>query len=161
MGRLSNAARAERDALIEAGGELPMITYIPIHPGDPADTLWNRHRFRANVPVKVRDVAQGLTAKQMVEAARNNPWFLVEGEEQAQATPSIPETPEQYRSYAIGWIRTSTNSKEMAARWRSEEDLRVQCGVSNEELVDIQAVYKNRSDIMKQSEALAQSAINE
>lgn len=159
MGRPSNAALAER-ARAEQDA-LPMITYTPLNPGDPADTLWNRHRFRANVPTKVRDVAQGLTAKEMVDLARGNPWFAVEGEEQAKAAPVIPETPEQYRSYAIGWIRTSTNSREMAARWRSEEDLRIQCGVSDSELADIQNVYKNRSDIMKQQEALAQSAVNE
>jgi len=159
MGRPSNAALAER-ALAEQAS-LPKITYTPIHPGDPADTLWNRHRFRANVPVSVRDVPQGLTAKEMIERALDNPWFAVEGEEQAQATPVTPETPEQYRSYAIGWIRTSTTSREMAARWRSEDDLRIQCGVSDQELSDIQGVYKNRSDIMKQAEALAQGAVNE
>jgi hypothetical protein len=156
MARPSNAARAERDADF-----IPTITYTPIHPGDPADTLWNRHRFRANIPVTPQDVKGGLSAKEMVEAAKGNPWFSVEGEEQAQATPTVPETPEQYRSFAIGWIRTSTNSKEMAARWRAEADLRIQCGVSEEELIDIQGVYKNRSDIMKQAEALAQSAVNE
>jgi hypothetical protein len=157
MGRPSNAALAER----ARAGEIPTITYTPIHPGDPADTLWNRHRFRANIPVIVQDVKGGLTAKEMVEAAKGNPWFVVEGEEQAKAIPSVPETPDQYRSYAIGWIRTSVTSREMASRWRAEEDLRIQCGVSDEELVDIQAVYKNRSDIMKQAEALAQSAVNE
>lgn len=159
MGRPSNAALAERAAAEQ--GAIPTITYIPIHPGDPADTLWNRHRFRANVPTKVRDVPQGLTAKEMVASALNNPWFAVEGEEQAKATPSVPETPEQYRSYAIGWIRTSVTSREMSARWREEDDLRIQCGVSDQELVDIQGVYKNRMDIMKQAEALAQSAVNE
>jgi hypothetical protein len=159
MGRPSNAALAER-ALAEQES-LPTITYTTIHPGDPADTLWNRHRFRANIPVKVRDVPQGLTAMQMVEAARNNPWFIVEGEEQAKATPITPETPEQYRSYAIGWIRTSVTVREMESRWRSEDDLRIQCGVSDQELADINGVRKNRLDIMKQAEALAQSAVNE
>src|SRR6266403_3554321 len=148
MGRLSNAARAERDAANP--DYIPAITYTPIHPGDPADTLWNRHRFRANVPVVPQDVKGGLSAKEMVEAAKGNPWFAVEGEEQAKATPIVPETPEQYRSYAIGWIRTATTTREMAARWRAEEDLRVICGVSADEMIDIQGVYKNRSDIMKQ-----------
>ncbi len=159
MGRPSNAALAER-ALAEQE-KLPTITYTPIHPGDPADTLWNRHRFRANIPVRVRDVPQGLSAKQMIDAALNNPWFSVEGEEQAKATPSIPETPEQYRSYAIGWIRTAVTVREIESRWRSEEDLRIQCGVGDGELADIQGVRKNRLDIMKQAEALAQSAVNE
>jgi hypothetical protein len=159
MGRPSNAALAER-ALAEQAS-LPKITYIPIHPGDPADTLWNRHRFRANVPVQVRDVPQGLTAVQMVEAARGNPWFAVEGEEQARAIPITPETPEQYRSYAIGWIRTAVTVREIESRWRNEEDLRVQCGVSDSEMADILGVKKNRLDIMKQAEALAQSAVND
>ena len=159
MGRPSNAALAER-ARAEQDA-LPTITYTPIHPGDPADTLWNRHRFRANVPVRVKDVPQGLTAVQMVEAAKGNPWFKVEGEEQATTTPITPETPEQYRSFAIGWIRTATNSREMAARWKAEDGLRIDCGVSDQELIDIQAVYKNRSDIMKQQESLAQAAVNE
>lgn len=160
MGRPSNAALAERAAL-SASDELPAITYTPLHDGDPHSTLWNRHRFRSNVPVKVRDVPQGLTAVQMVEAAKGNPWFKVDGEEQAQATPITPETPEQYRSYAIGWIRTATTSQEMSARWRAEDGLRIDCGVSDTEMADIQAVYKNRSDIMKQSESLAKSAVNE
>jgi hypothetical protein len=160
MGRPSNAALAER-ARLEESGDLPTIMYTPIHPGDPAATLWNRHRFMANVAVKVRDVPQGLTAKEMIEAARNNPWFKVEGEEQASTAPIIPETPEQYRSFAIGWIRTATTSREMAARWKSEEGLRIDCGVSDTEITDIQAVYKNRMDIMKQTESLAQSAVND
>lgn len=159
MGRPSNAQLAER-ALAETSS-LPRITYTPLHPGDPADTLWNRHRFRANVPVKVQDVTGGLTAVQMVEAARGNPWFAVEGEEQAKTTPVIPETPEQYRSFAIAWIRTAVESKEMARRWRSEDDLRVQCGCGDDDVEYIQTIYKSRHAVLRESEQLAQSAVNE
>jgi hypothetical protein len=159
MGRPSNAQLAER-ALAETAS-LPKITYIPIHPGDPADTLWNRHRFRANVPVQVQSVVGGLTAEQMVEAARGNPWFAVEGEEQAKTTPTVPETPEQYRMHAVAWIRTAVESKEMARRWRSEDDLRVQCGCGDDDVEYIQTIYKSRFAVMKESEALAQSAVNE
>lgn len=159
MGRPSNAALAER-ALNEANA-LPTITYTPIHPGDPADTLWNRHRFRANIPVKVKDVPQGLTAAQMVEAARGNPWFKVEGEEQATTTPTVPETPEQYKMHAVAWIRTATSSRDMAARWRQEEELRTECGVSEDDVAYIQTIFKPRLAILKDSEALAQSAVNE
>lgn len=159
MGRPSNAALAERAAAETSS--LPTITYTPIHPGDPADTLWNRHRFRANVPVKPQDVTGGLSAREMVEAARGNPWFAVEGEEQAKAIPSIPETPEQYRMHAIAWIRTSNDSKEMARRWRAEEDLRVQCGVADDDVEYIQGIYRPRLAVLKESEALAQSAVNE
>jgi hypothetical protein len=159
MGRPSNAALAERARAEQ--DELPTITYTPIHPGDPADTLWNRHRFRANIPVKVRDVAQGLTAAQMIEAAKGNPWFLVEGEEQAKTRPTVPETPEQYRMHAVAWIRTATASRDMASKWRGEEELRTECGVSDDDVEYIQSIYRPRLAILKDSEALAQSAVNE
>lgn len=155
MGRPSNAQLAERAA------KPPTITYIPLHPGDPADTLWNRHRFRANVAVVPQDVKGGLSAEEMVEAARGNPWFAVEGEEQAKATPVIPETPEQYRSFAVAWIRLATDSKEMARRWRSEDDLRVQCGCGDDDVEYIQTIYRSRHALLKEQEALAQSAVNE
>jgi hypothetical protein len=157
MGRPSNAERAAR----AEQNEIPSITYTPIHPGDPADTLWNRHRFRANVPVTPVDVKGGLTALEMVEAAKGNPWFQVEGEEQAQTTPTIPETPEQYRMHAIAWIRTATDSRDMASRWRSEEELRVECGVGDDDVEYIQSIYKPRLAILKDAEKLAQSAVNE
>lgn len=159
MGRPSNAALAER-ALAEQG-ELPKITYTPIHDGDPANTLWNRHRFRANVPVAVQDVKGGLSAKEMVEAARGNPWFQVEGEEQAKTTPTVPETPEQYRMHAIAWIRTAIGSGEMVRRWGAEEELRTECGVGDDDVAYIQSIYRPRLVILKDSEKLAQSAVNE
>jgi hypothetical protein len=157
MGRPSNAeiaARADRE-------KTPSITYTPIHPGDPADTLWNRHRFRANIPVAPQDVKGGLSAIEMVELAKSNPWFAVEGEEQARATPIVPETPEQYRSYAVAWIRLSTSTKEMSSRWRSEDDMRVQCGVGDDDIEYIQGIYRPRLAILKEQEALQLSAVNE
>lgn len=159
MARPTNAALAERARLEE--GAIPAITYIPIHPGDPADTLWNRHRFRANVPVVPKDVKGGLSALEMVEAAKGNPWFAVQGEEQAQTTPTVPETPEQYRMHAVGWIRTATSSRDMMAKWRSEEALRTECGVADDDVEYIQSIYKPRLAVLKDSESLAQSAVNE
>lgn len=158
MGRPSNAVLAERAANAAA---LPKITYVPINPGDPSDTLWNRHRFRANVPTAVQDVKGGLTADEMIELAKGNPHFIVDGFEQAEGTPAIPETPEQYKQYAVGWIRTSNISVEMMRKWRSEDDLRVQCGVGDDDLDYIQTIYKARLSVLKEAEALAQTAVNE
>jgi hypothetical protein len=49
----------------------------------------------------------------------------------------------------------------MARRWRSEEDLRIQCGCGDDDVEYIQTIYKSRFAVMKESEALAQSAVNE
>lgn len=159
MGRPSNAelaARAERE-----NSAIPAITYIPRDQGDPADTLWNRHRFRANVPVTVRDVVGGLTALEMVELAKNNPHFSVEGFEQAKGTPTVPETSEQYKSYAVGWIRLTNSSRELGSRWRQEEDLRVICGCGEDDVEYLQTIFKPRMALLKDQEALQQSAVNE
>lgn len=159
MGRPSNAQLAER-ALSQIG-DLPMVTYTPLNPGDPNETLWNRNRFRANVPTMVRDNPQGWSAAQMVEMAKTNPHFIVEGFEQAKGTPTVPETPEQYKMHAIGWIRLAHSSAEMSAKWRSEEELRVECGVGDDDIEYIQSIYKPRLAILKDAEKLAQSAVNE
>ena len=153
---MTEAAIAEK-----APKKIPTITYIPVHDGDPHSVLWNRHRFHANKPAKIQDVKGGLTAAEMVEAAKGNPWFKVEGHERAKAIPVTPETPEQYRSYAIGWIRISNSSREMTARWREEEDLRTICGCGEDDIEYIQTIYKGRFAILKEQEALQQSAVNE
>lgn len=158
---MAAAALAEKPAKAEKADKQPTITYTPIHDGDPHSTLWNRHRFHANKPVDVADIKNGLTAAEMIELAKGNPWFKVEGFDQAKAKPSVPDTSEQYRGYAVGWIRVSHSTKEMARRWRDEEDLRIQCGCGEDDVEYIQTIYKARYGILREQEALAQSAVNE
>jgi hypothetical protein len=188
MGRPTNAQRAERTLLNEVmqgpaenaltgtdGGNaaqpepsmqqkpksLPRITYSPTSESAPYETLWNKHRFRANVPVAVRDVVNGNTALQMIESAKTNPDFEVEGFKKAQPRAIDPETPEQYKSYAVSWIRRAVSAAELKKRWRNEKDLREECGVGTDDEEYLATIYQPRLSFLIEQEKLQTAAVND
>jgi hypothetical protein len=162
MGRPTNAELAEREAEEKpAPARLPKVTYCPEGDGAPHETIWNRHRFRANIPISVRDVPQGLTAAQMIEVAKNNPHFSVEGFPKAKSVGAIPDSPERYRSYAVGWIRIANSSDEMNKRWKDEAELREECGVGSDDVEYLQTIFQPRQAILKESEKLSAAAVND
>ena len=188
MGRPTNAQRAERlaqqaaqvpnqgaaeNALNEAKINIPLvstiraeksqpkITYAPVSESAPYETIWNKHRFRANIPVAVRDIVGGNTAAQMIESAKHNPDFMVEGFPRADARPIDPETPEQYKIYAVGWIRLAVNAAEMKRRWNSEKDLREDCGVGADDEEYLASIFNPRLSLLKESEKLQTAAVND
>jgi hypothetical protein len=139
----------------------PKITYAPVSESAPYETIWNKHRFRANIPVVVRDVVGGNTAAQMIESAKGNIDFMVEGFPRAAPRPIDPETPEQYKTYAVGWIRHSNNSVELMRRWKNERDLREECGVGTDDEEYLHSILNPRHSLLKESEKLQAAAVND
>jgi hypothetical protein len=139
----------------------PKITYAPVSESAPYETIWNKHRFRANIPTAVRDVVGGNTAAQMIESAKTNPDFMVEGFPRAIPRALDPETPEQYKTYAVGWIRHSINSVELMRRWKNERDLREECGVGTDDEEYLHSILNPRHSLLKESEKLQAAAVND
>jgi hypothetical protein len=139
----------------------PKITYAPVSESAPYETIWNKHRFRANIPTAVRDVVGGNTAAQMIESAKGNIDFMVEGFPRAAPRPVDPETPEQYKTYAVGWIRHSINSVELMRRWKNERDLREECGVGTDDEEYLHSILNPRHSLLKESEKLQAAAVND
>lgn len=125
------------------------VTYTPRHDGDPYKTKVKGIVFEANKPVEVTD-------KEILGWAPTNPWFKVEGLEQADPTDvwdrrKKPKTPEEYRRYATQWLKDTTPDStamdsdienrrcaaEIRTRWKEEEDLRNMCrvGADDKELL--------------------------
>lgn len=68
------------------------ITYIPLDPGDPSTTVWNGLVFKANVPNEI-DGSHYFDAE-MIERARGNPWFSVDGDPPyKRAVPTVGVVP--------------------------------------------------------------------
>lgn len=137
------------------------VTYIPRDPTDPAVMIWNEVKFLANVPVELDpknrqhgypvplptpkiDPVTGRemleykeTWVSMIELAKTNPSFQVEGEAMAVARkpgrPRTPRTSEDYRAHAQAWIAASDDFEEMIQRWEDEEPLRERCEVGDDD----------------------------
>lgn len=130
------------------------ITYTPLNEGDPIRTEWNGLLFHANKPLPVPsgasylvpmaiesvDKKTGIITKtvtemrmSMVERAKLNPYFKVDGFDQArrpgkvQSQFDLPKTSIAYRSWVLGWLAEMTDATELDERWEAEEQLRERC----------------------------------
>jgi hypothetical protein len=139
------------------------ITYQPRLDGDPAFVkIKGGHVLRAGEPKEIND-------PEVCAWAPNNPWFKCEGKgldavaQSAKSTPKDagwdkrrkPKSSDDYCAYAIAWIneampdetdedgeRAAKNCKTaMRARWDGESDLRVACGVGEDDLDRINGIY--------------------
>lgn len=124
-------------AQADATAQAPKHTNVTYVPGDddPSMTVWGGIRFRANVPTAIPH-AHPLHG-QMVEQAKGNPFFKVEGhEQQKHAAPGggVPKTAEAYRAYAVAWFRKAQTAAEFLQRWQAEGPMREKAGVGDDDM---------------------------
>lgn len=144
------------------------IAYIP-QEGDPIRIVWNGITFPAHMPVKVprsktvlypkreaREMPDGSVITRsiesripMVELAKMNPFFSVNGETPIArkiGKAKTPTNPDEYRGYAIRWITTSSNPGEMDARWDAEQPLREQCGCDDKDIAYLRPFFEAKHE---------------
>lgn len=131
------------------------VVYSP-NDGDPIRTSCHGVEFRANVPVIIphdrmcsvmitkktigpegEERSKGHETKiSLVELLKTNQNFIVDGVEleRRQGSAKLPTDPDQYRGYALGWIRATNTLKQLHNRWDGEEALRDKCGLENGDL---------------------------
>lgn len=148
------------------------VTYIP-GDGDPHKVLWNGIEFRANVPVTLhRDrmvsvplrkehyladgtlQSRGVEQKvSMIELARHNPSFSVDGvkTERLIGTARLPTDNDQYRGYALAWIRDATSVQQLDVRWDAESSLRERCGCDDKDMMFLRPFFDARRSEMKEA----------
>lgn len=150
MAKADKMGSAEKTSGAAIEKNFSEVTYVP-GDGDPHRTVWNEVEFRANVPVKIphskmvnvlerkvttgpegEERSKGVEVKRsMVEMARGNPYFMVDGvqAERKIGSQRLPTDSDQYRGYALGWIRATNTLKQLEERWAGEEPLREKCGL--------------------------------
>lgn len=155
------------------------VTYVPQDPSDPAMMIWNGVKFPANVPVDLDPKLHGykvplpkvthdpVTGRRMtehietwvpmVETAKTNPSFRVEGEAPAVARkpgrPRVPRTSEDYRSHAQAWIAAANDHEELEERWTTEEPLRERCEVGEDDLSYLRPFFEAKHHELKKQAA--------
>lgn len=73
----------------------------------------------------------------MVVLAMRNPRFSVNGEmpvQQKKGSVRLPDDPDKYRGYAMGWMMAATDSNTLEARWEGEAALRQKCGCGESDI---------------------------
>lgn len=158
MGRPSNAEIAARNAQKEPS-VMPRLIYVP-GPEDASETVWNRHKFLANVPTEIKDIRNGYTAKEMLALARNNRFFQIEGEEKVPTVAQEPVTSEQYRAYAAMWIRSAKSVTALESRWESEKELREDCDVGVDDIEYISTLFNPRKAELHKAEKLSAALVD-
>jgi hypothetical protein len=142
------------------------VTYVPPdEPGHPDVLKWNGVTFPANMPVELDpakhsylvpivekwtdptsgEVRSKATEKliSMVEMAKTNPSFRVDGEMQVRRLPGrprIPRTSEEYRGHAMAWIAAAETIEDLE-KWEAEEQLRRRCDVGDEDISYLRPFY--------------------
>ena len=109
--------RSESPSLL---APVEQVTYTP-GPGDNLETQWMGHKFKAHVPHDVRN-------PKLVEMARANKFFhvgpfdpKVHGYEEKIVEP---KTAEQYRAWAINWMKTLPDVETACEKWANEARMR-------------------------------------
>jgi hypothetical protein len=146
------------------------ITYFPSD-GDPIRTTWNGVKFNAHIPVKIArkhtvqvpervetQLADGTIVSRtvekripMVELALGNCRFGVNGNPPAareEAKAKTPETPDEYRAYAMRWIASATEPGAMDARWVAEQTLRDKCGCDDADVRYLRPFFESRHEVL-------------
>lgn len=159
------------------------VTYVPPNePGYPASTPWNDITFHANMPVDldlankkhgymvpiveqwIDPVTQQKRTKavekwvSMIEIAKTNPAFQVEGEappatRRSPGRPRKPVDADEYRGYAMAWIAAADNHDELAERWNDEEALRGRCQVGDEDIAYLRPFFDAKHHELKRQAA--------
>jgi hypothetical protein len=138
--------------------------------GDPAITIWNGYRFRANEPKPIPEdavVAHDKSPMRMVDLARGNPHFEVAGEKRARARnagkPGKTEkgdsattdprllTSEDYRAHAVAWINAADDFDALVKQWDDEEEMRALAGVGEDDIDFLQQFYAPKHDALKKA----------
>lgn len=74
------------------------VTYQPLDIGDPHMTVWNGLTFHANVPKELERSKHA----DMIETARGNPWFSVDGKSHKRVKPDREPVPAPGADSEIG-----------------------------------------------------------
>lgn len=81
--------RPPKDAASVPGAGTSTLVYTPLDNGDPPWVTWNGVTFKANVPKELRHASHG----EMIELARGNPHFSVDGKSHKRVAPDREAIP--------------------------------------------------------------------
>ena len=135
------------------------ITYLPGE-GDPTNTTWCGHAFRANVPKEITGSPLGSEREKLnhhlIERARENPLFKVGDARPRRRTIEIPKTAEEYRAYIAAWLQEPSiqHADQLIARFARDRELQAACEVGSDDFAFISTLFMPKLHDMAKADEL-------
>jgi hypothetical protein len=150
------------------GPEGPVHTTVGAHGFLPDGTPQGGYKFLAHIPQKLprrttvvntlvrqeRELPDGQIVSRSIEKRvplyeilRDNPHFMINGQPpraRQAASARLPSDPDQYRGYAIAWMRDENDPNTIKTRWDGEQKLREMIGVAASDLPTIVSFMEGR-----------------
>lgn len=140
------------------------ITYMP-GDGDPPSVKWGGHTFQANVPKEITGHAEGNSRDQLnmqiIESARTNKHFRVGNAQRKRDAMSAPQTAEEYRAYAVGWIKdpSISSTKGLIERLAKDRTLQMACEVGTDDYSYISTLFMPRLHELARADELTDNQV--
>lgn len=140
------------------------ITYMP-GDGDPPTTKWCGIIFQANVPKEITGHAEGNERErlhhQLIERARDNKHFKVGSARRVSRDAAIPKTAEEYRAYAVSWIKDPSidHADRLVARFAKDRDLQSACEVGADDYSYLATLFMPRLHDLAKADELTENQV--
>lgn len=163
---MARANRVSEDLLVPAAEPVTeTVTYLP-GPMDPSSTKWCGHTFHANVPKEITGHAEGSERDKLnlhlIERARENKMFAVGNERPKRAAPSLPTTAEQYRRYAVEWLKDPAieHVEHLIARLAKDRPLQEACEVGSDDYSFLATLFMPKLHELQQGDELTTQQVS-
>jgi hypothetical protein len=161
---------------IEASGEPTVepvtetITYLPGN-GDPATNKCCGHVFQANVPKEITGHPDGTPSQKLnmhlIEMVRpkakpdgsmwHHPNFTIgDGARTKRHPTALPTTADQYRAYAVGWLKDPSiqHADQLIARFAKDRELHAACEVGTDDFAWLATLFMPKLHELAQGDEL-------
>ncbi|MDI1265596.1 MAG: hypothetical protein PS018_20305 [bacterium] len=161
-------AKSAKATANESPGETTSVTeFITYLPGqsDPATVTWCGHTFRANLPKEITGRDGGSEREQLnydlIERARDNPHFKVEGAKPKRSTRDLPQSADEYRAYIAAWLQDPNlqHADRLIARFAQDRELQAACEVGTSDWSMIGALFMPKLHELAKADELTEGQV--
>lgn len=149
----------------ETGPVTETITYLPGQM-DPPVIKWGGHTFHANTPKEITGNAKGSERDrinlQVIERARENKHFKVgSGSKARRPEKALPTTAEEYRAYAVDWIKDPAieHADELIGRFARDRELQLACEVGADDFSYLATLFMPRLHELSRADELSEPQV--
>ena len=151
----ASSSTADDQLTLEPGIVSAELVYVPGQ-GDPISVKWGGHTFHANIAKTITGNHDGTEREKVnahvIERARENPHFTVDGKRPRHAKLDNPKSPDEYKRYFVSWLKNETfdDAGALLDRFVKDRNLQIAADVGPDDFAFMRDLFEPRLyDLMK------------